>query len=125
MRNGRPCAIISASGRQYKKDALIAIKKQIGRVQTITKPVNIELYFRRPDNRKRDLDNGLKCILDTITEAKIWQDDSLVHGLHTEWLEEGKYDQVLNSVIACFCKGKGFVEIAIMERGKENEWRIR
>ncbi len=41
--------------------------------------VAIEVYV--PDNRKRDLDNIVKPILDALTHAQVWEDDSVTKEL--------------------------------------------
>ena len=40
--------------------------------------VSLEVHFFRDSNRKCDLDNLLKNILDGLTTAKLWLDDSQV-----------------------------------------------
>lgn len=41
-----------------------------------------------PDNRRRDLDNfGGKALLDALTHAGVWLDDSQVRRLSMEWGE--------------------------------------
>lgn len=116
-RSGRPCAILSAKGRQYKKDVMAAIKRQLGRVEPITRPVIVELCYHRPDNRTRDLDNGIKAVFDAITNARVWQDDSLVHDFHPKWAENWNYASIPETAIPGFCVGKGTVEIAISVKG--------
>ena len=39
-----------------------------------------------PDRRRYDLDNRLKAVLDSLTEASVWEDDRHVKIIH---LEEG------------------------------------
>lgn len=39
----------------------------------------IELY--PPDNRRRDVDNSLKCLLDTFTHGGLYRDDSQIYKL--------------------------------------------
>ena len=39
-----------------------------------------------PDRRRYDLDNRLKAVLDSLTEARVWEDDRYVKIIH---LEEG------------------------------------
>ena len=40
--------------------------------------VKLHCLFFPPDNRKRDLGNLDKCLLDALTKAGVWTDDSLV-----------------------------------------------
>ncbi len=44
--------------------------------------VKLELY--PPDNRRRDIDNTLKCLFDSFTHAGVWEDDSQVKSLTVE-----------------------------------------
>lgn len=46
-----------------------------------TVPVSLEADFYPPDNRRRDLDNLLKCLLDSMTAAGVYADDSQVKDL--------------------------------------------
>lgn len=45
-------------------------------------PLFMEVYLHPPDRRKRDIDNYMKGLLDALTEAGLWEDDSLVDQLH-------------------------------------------
>lgn len=40
--------------------------------------VEIVIQIIPPDNRKRDIDNVLKGLLDSLTKAKVWKDDSQI-----------------------------------------------
>lgn len=42
----------------------------------------LEVYLFPPDNRKRDLDNYMKGLLDAATHARLWIDDSQIDQLH-------------------------------------------
>lgn len=48
----------------------------------LDEPIFMEVYLFPPDKRKRDLDNYMKGLLDALTEAGLWEDDSLIHQLH-------------------------------------------
>ena len=49
---------------------------------TLDESIFMEVYLFPPDRRKRDLDNYMKGLLDALTEAGIWDDDSLIDQLH-------------------------------------------
>jgi crossover junction endodeoxyribonuclease RusA len=78
--------IISEKGRQYRKDVAdqvliqCAAKNYVGKLQ-------VEIQAFRPDNRRRDLDNLLKAVLDGCTHAGVWQDDSNIVDLRIYWAD--------------------------------------
>ena len=76
--------IISWAGRAYRKAVVDQVllqargKKTKGKVRVI-----IEAW--RPDNRRRDLDNLLKAVLDSMGHAGLYVDDSLIADLRIYW----------------------------------------
>lgn len=52
---------------------------------TVTGPVRVRYYVKRPDNRVRDLDNLLKALNDTLTRLRIIEDDSKIVDLGIAW----------------------------------------
>ncbi len=42
----------------------------------------VDVFLFPPDRRKRDLDNYMKGLLDALTEAELWDDDSQIDQLH-------------------------------------------
>jgi crossover junction endodeoxyribonuclease RusA len=44
-------------------------------------PLAVEVLFFWPDKRKHDIDNGLKFLLDALTDI-IWWDDGQISDLH-------------------------------------------
>jgi crossover junction endodeoxyribonuclease RusA len=76
--------LISAKGRDYRKqvgilcalalDSFTSSEPFVGRLS-----ITIELI--PPDKRKRDVDNYLKSLLDALTHAKVWHDDSQIYEL--------------------------------------------
>jgi crossover junction endodeoxyribonuclease RusA len=72
---------ISDAGRKYHehvKNTLTGLSDfKTGDLEII-----IELY--PPDLRKRDVDNVLKCLLDSITRSQNWTDDSQIKKLTIE-----------------------------------------
>ena len=59
---------------KWHKTAVESIRKQT--VHTFEGPVMIEVTFVHGDNRRRDSDNGLSSILDTLVDSKVLKDDS-------------------------------------------------
>ena len=73
MRRSAPVVIIS-TGMAWEKDIDYAVK--------------VEIQAFRPDRRRRDLDNLLKALLDSMTYAGVMQDDALIEDLRVYWADE-------------------------------------
>ena len=73
--------LVSSEGRKYRMMAVSrlggAFPKQAGRLR-----LTAELY--PPDNRRRDIDNILKCLLDSLQAAGLYVDDSQVKSLRLD-----------------------------------------
>mgnify|MGYP003650909037 CR=1 FL=1 len=78
--------IISEKGRQYRKAVADQVLVQHGAKHFAGKLV-VEIEAWRPDNRRRDLDNLLKAVLDGLTHAGVWDDDSNIVDLRIYWAE--------------------------------------
>ena len=79
-RNVNGGAIISAKGREYRKAiAELAALHKWPKYGAARLSVQIEAWM--PDKRRRDLDNLLKSMLDSLTHAGVWDDDSQIDGL--------------------------------------------
>lgn len=72
---------ISKRGRAYRQTVADACGEQnaYGLKLDITLSVDVILY--PPDARTRDLDNYMKSLLDALTQAEVWKDDSLIDTL--------------------------------------------
>ena len=74
--------LISREGRAYRDAALAAIYAAPGRHNvSSTDRLRVRIRANPPDNRRRDLDNTLKAVLDAITHAGVWGDDSQIDDL--------------------------------------------
>lgn len=51
------------------------------KVTRVSGPVSVDIVAYMPDRRRRDLDNILKSLLDSLTHAGVWDDDDQVHDL--------------------------------------------
>ena len=74
---------VSAEGMAYRK-AVNDLVLEAAMVQRYVKqagPLRIVIEAFPPDRRKRDLDNILKSLLDSLTHARVWEDDSQIEDL--------------------------------------------
>jgi len=83
---------LTIKAREFKANCLVAYKQlqQLG-FGAARLEVHIELY--PPDRRKRDIDNGIKSLLDSLCQAGIFDDDSQIDSLHIvrkELFKKGK-----------------------------------
>ena len=75
--------ILSTKGRAYKKEAIRWLWEQ-----TVSKGCDgvysVMIHVRPPDNRKRDIDNLLKPLLDSLVEYGAIPDDSMIFDLRIQ-----------------------------------------
>lgn len=76
--------IISAKGREYRKAVADQVMIQRG-AKHYAGQLRVVIEAWRPDRRKRDLDNLLKAVLDSLTHAGVWCDDGLIVDLRIYW----------------------------------------
>ena len=69
--------LISAEGRAYRKAVSDQVLIQRG-AKHYTEALKVEIEAFYPDRRRRDLDNILKSLLDSLTHAGVWVDDSQI-----------------------------------------------
>lgn len=74
-----PRVLISREGRRYRELVVAKLKAEKTEMFTGSVELHIELY--PPDNRRRDADNSLKCLLDAFTHGGLYEDDSLIRKL--------------------------------------------
>lgn len=100
--NGRPRTLISSKGRQYKLD-LFRRWLQISPLYWTPIDYEIELVVDLfpPDKRKRDIDNGLKSLLDSMEKAGVYVNDSQIKKLTVtiqKPVKDGRCDVVICSM---------------------------
>lgn len=74
--------MISARGRAYRQRVALALRKHRGAFRAAA--VDVHLVAHPADRRRFDLDNLPKSILDAVTHARVWHDDSQVTRLLVE-----------------------------------------
>ena len=65
---------ICAAGKLFREQVAWIVRGK--RLQSITGRLSVEVELSPPDNRKRDLDNALKALLDGLEHAGVYADDS-------------------------------------------------
>ena len=75
---------ISERGRHYKRDVASRVRMQLGAIAPLSGDLSVSIEASPPDNRRRDLDNIFKPLLDALTAAGVWGDDSQVKRIIAE-----------------------------------------
>ena len=86
-RNWKGRTVLSVEGRKYREAVIQQIWMQ-GFVKRMDCNLKVTIEAHRPDNRKRDLDNLLKAVLDALQHAEAFNDDSQIHDLRIYWAPE-------------------------------------
>ena len=79
-----PKKYLSPKGKEYK----LKIKEYIAANNLVLKaniPLKVSIVITPPDNRKRDIDNLFKIMLDSLTDAEFWVDDVHIRELHASY----------------------------------------
>ena len=74
---------ISKKGREFREKVADEINQQLpGTTIGEENKLSVDVVLFPMDKRKRDVDNYNKALLDAITQAGLWFDDSQVDQLH-------------------------------------------
>lgn len=84
-RHVRGMTLISREGRDYRAKVNAAVKARA--FPRFRGKVRMTAEFYPPDALRRDLDNVLKCLLDSLTKAGAWDDDSQVKIMHLKMMD--------------------------------------
>lgn len=88
---------LTAEAQAYRKQVWIRIK-QAGLRNPFLEPVRVRCEITFPDNRRRDMDNVAKSLLDALTYAGVWRDDYQIHDLRLVRLPAEKPGCVLVTI---------------------------
>lgn len=80
---GRPKTRISERGHEYAAAVDAVVRKIIGPrpLHAHGERLKVAVMVYPPDRRARDLDNLGKALLDALTKARVWADDSQIDHL--------------------------------------------
>jgi len=81
-RTWRGRMLISRAGRAYR-DTVVAILRA-ARVKPLSGPLAVHVELYPPDNRKRDAENSLKALNDSLQHGGAFHDDSQIVWLLVE-----------------------------------------
>ncbi len=73
--------ILSAAGRDYRENGLKVVSAQAPRCWPAEVRLSVSISVYPPDRRRRDLDNMPKAVLDLLTHAGVYVDDSQIDRL--------------------------------------------
>lgn len=74
---GRGTVVISKAGKAYRDEVWLSVKrKRFG--MPLVGPITLDVTLFRPDNRTRDIDNGLKAMLDALERSEVYHSDSQI-----------------------------------------------
>lgn len=82
--------LISKAGKEFAKNVSYAVFVHNPRLKPLAGPLAIDLTLNAPDRLRRDLDNTLKALLDSMGKAGVYDDDSQIKEIHMRWGAVGK-----------------------------------
>lgn len=83
-RNVKGRVLISRDGREYRKTVQRHLLTVDRRAMPILGRLRVNIAAYPPDRRRRDVDGMLKAMLDAMTHAGVWGDDSQIDMLVVE-----------------------------------------
>jgi len=73
--------MIGKAGKAYRQRIIESVQEQLGPMDPLAGSLYVAIVLFPPDNRKRDLDNTQKALLDAITHSGVYVDDSQIDQL--------------------------------------------
>jgi crossover junction endodeoxyribonuclease RusA len=91
---------ISTKGKEYKK-TVCDIVSEFYPIKFGINPVRVHINYWPSTRRKDDLDNRFKAILDSLTAAGVWHDDSQIDELsilRKQVMKGGKIQVIVEAI---------------------------
>ena len=97
---GRGRVIISKRGREYREEVVYACIVERGAIapDPMEGRLVVTIEAIAPDKRRRDLDNMLKAVLDSLEHAKVYENDSQIDDLRITRLPPRKPGKIIVTV---------------------------
>lgn len=73
--------VLSRLGKAYHESVVWICRQKLGPPKPITGPISLRIFLYPPDRRRRDISNCVKVIEDSLTDARVWNDDSQISHL--------------------------------------------
>lgn len=73
---------IKQKGQAFRRDVMHLVIAE-RKADMLEKDICVKLDIFPPDNRKRDIDNINKALLDALTHASVYKDDRQIKDLHS------------------------------------------
>ena len=89
---------ISRKGRAYREAICSMLRDNVPLLEGHLE-ITIDAY--PPDKRRRDIDNILKCLLDSLQHAGVYGDDTQIKDLHCFMHEPCRPNGKVNVAIRC------------------------
>ena len=91
--------LLSADGRAYRHAVAVAVVEQHGSGDPLTGRLSMTIRAYPPDRRRRDLDNVLKAILDSLEHAgSVYENDAQIDHLSIRRMNVAKPGRVEVSI---------------------------
>lgn len=101
-RTWRGRVLISRKGREYRERVLVTLR--LAGVKPISGPLAVHVELYPPDERKRDADNALKAINDSLQHGGAFLDDSQIVWLLVEKAQVVPGGKVIVRIAERTCK---------------------
>lgn len=96
---GQPRTLISKKGRDYRTAVVKeCMMQKIGRTAG---RLSVHMDAHPPDERLRDLDNLPKAVLDALTHAQVWKDDSQIDRICIERKPKLRDGAIIVTIESC------------------------
>jgi crossover junction endodeoxyribonuclease RusA len=96
-RHGQHSLYIAEAGKRYREDVL-GLVLVANPARPVPGRLSVVLELHPPDRRRRDLDNTFKGLLDALTHARVYEDDSQIDHLEIDRLEVRKGGLVIVTI---------------------------